>query len=97
MAQQPTSTGADHRRGERLPLDEAVTVEIGAAVVTGSGQNISAQGVFFTTEGALPVRVCIGGAQPGVRGELVRYESMGGGRVGIAIRFLEPLPTCAAD
>lgn len=97
MAEPPTSTGTDHRRGERLPLDETVTVEIAASVVTGSGQNISAQGVFFTTEGALPVRVRIGGSEPGVRGELVRYESMGSGRVGIAIRFLEPLPPPATD
>lgn len=92
MPDSTKSTGIESRRDERLPLDGAVTVEIDAGRIVGSGQNISAQGVFFTTDGALPVRVCIGGREPGVRGELVRYETMGDGRVGIAIRFLEPLP-----
>lgn len=92
MAQEPTSTGVDSRRGERVPLEGAVTVELDAAVIAGSGQNISPQGVFFTADGALPVRVRIHGSEHGVRGELVRYESMGDGRVGIAVRFLEAPP-----
>ncbi len=95
MAEQPTTTGIENRRGERVPLEGAVTVEVDPVVIAGSGQNISPQGVFFTTEGALSVRVRIGGRDPGVRGELVRYESMGDGRVGIAIRFLEPPPPAA--
>ncbi|MBL8727823.1 MAG: PilZ domain-containing protein [Planctomycetes bacterium] len=95
MPEQPTSTGLDNRRGDRLPLEGAVTVELDAGVIAGSGQNISPQGVFFTATGALPVRVRIAGHEHGVRGELVRYESMGDGRVGIAIRFLEPLPSAA--
>jgi hypothetical protein len=76
-------------------MEGAVTVEIEAGVIAGSGQNISSQGVFFTTDGALPVRVRFDGQEPGVRGELVRYESMGDGRVGVAIRFLEPQPSAA--
>ncbi len=64
-------------------------------MIAGSGQNISPQGVFFTADGALQVRVRLGGHDHSVRGELVRYESMGDGRVGIAIRFLEPLPQTA--
>jgi hypothetical protein len=91
MMDPSTPTGVGNRRDERLPLDEAVTVEVDASSIAGSGQNISAQGVFFTTDATLPVTVRIGGRASGVRGELVRYETMGNGRVGIAIRFLEPL------
>ena len=61
MSDTTKSSGIEHRRDERLPLDEAVTVEVDTAVITGSGQNISTQGVFFTADGLLPVRVRIGG------------------------------------
>lgn len=90
MVEQRTPTGIEHRRDERMPLDEAVTVEFGIGTITGSGQNVSAQGVFFVADAPVPVTVRIGGREPGIAGELVRYENMGNGRVGIAVRFLEP-------
>ena len=85
-------TSKDNRREPRHPFDAAVTVEVDAAQLVGSGENISSQGVFFTVAERLSVTVRIDGRTDGIRGELVRVESMGGGKVGIAVRFLEPLP-----
>ncbi|MBL9078916.1 MAG: PilZ domain-containing protein [Planctomycetes bacterium] len=84
-------TTANQRREPRVPLDATVTVEVPATEIQGSGENISSQGVFFTAAGRLQVVVHIGGHGRTVAGELVRCETMGDGRVGIAIRFLEPL------
>ena len=55
----------------------------------GSGENISLQGVYFTTAAKIPVQVRVRDGSV-VRGELVRAESMGDGRVGLAVRFVEP-------
>ena len=59
----------------------------------GSGQNISVQGVFFTTADCLPVTVRINGKSETLPAELVRYETLGDGQVGIAVRFLKPNPS----
>jgi hypothetical protein len=95
MAEERTSTGVEQRRELRLPLDATVAVDVETIRIEGSGENISSQGVFFTATGSIPVTVHIGSDRAGLRGELVRCESMGGGRFGIAIRFLEPLPPSA--
>lgn len=88
-------TAAEQRREPRHPLDATVTVDVPAVQIVGSGENISTQGVFFTAEGGLRVRVHIQGRSAPVDGELVRCESMGDGRVGLAVRFLAPLPADA--
>ena len=55
--------------------------------MTGSGQNISREGVFFLAEGRVPVHVEIEGRAGSIAGELVRIENMGSGMVGIAVKF----------
>ncbi|MBL8725489.1 MAG: PilZ domain-containing protein [Planctomycetes bacterium] len=87
-----TRTGIEQRVDPRLPLDEAVSIEFPAEPITGSGRNISLQGVFFTAPMAVAVSVRIAGHAEPVPGELVRVETMGDGRVGIAVRFREPQP-----
>jgi hypothetical protein len=90
MVEPRASTSIDNRRDPRLPLDGEVTVEFERGSIVGSGQNISQQGVFFTAAGSLPVTVRIAGRDEVVAGELVRVESMGDGRIGIAVRFAAP-------
>ena len=92
MSQPTTTTSVDQRLNPRHELQESVTIEFEAGSLVGSGQNISVQGVFFTTTDALPVTVRINGKSETVRAELVRYETLGDGQVGIAVRFLKPLP-----
>ena len=49
--------------------------------------------MFFTTTDSLPVTVRINGKSESLPAELVRYETLGDGQVGIAVRFLRPNPT----
>ena len=85
-------TGAAARQHARVDLDEHVTIQFEAGSIVGPGQNISAQGVFFTAAASIPVTVRITGRDEAVAGELVRVETMGDGRVGIAVRFVEAHP-----
>lgn len=87
-----TTTGIDQRVDPRLPIDEAVSIEFTGGPIAGSGRNISLQGVFFIAPTSVAVQVRIAGHAEPVPGELVRVESMGDGRVGIAVRFREPQP-----
>ena len=80
----------DHRRSDRVGLEGNVTIRFTNDAIVGSGQNISEQGVFFLTEGSLPVTVEIEGRSGTLIGELVRVESMGTGQVGIAVKFDRP-------
>ncbi len=86
------ATGIENRREARVPLAGEVAVQFDATAIVGPGQNVSSQGVFFTAEGSLPVTVQIVSKGRTLRGELVRFERMGDGRVGIAVRFLEQDP-----
>lgn len=86
MQQPATQAGAEVRRAPRVDLDGEVTIRFDAGTIVGSGENISVQGVFFTAIGQLPVTVQVAG-RGDVRGRLVRLESMGDGRIGIAVRF----------
>lgn len=74
------------RATPRRELDAEVTIRFGPGAIAGSGQNISEQGLFFTADASVPVSVHIAGRGV-VHGHLVRLESMGGGRFGIAVRF----------
>ena len=96
MAEQRAQTSIDNRRDPRIGLAEQVTIRFEAGTIVGPGQNISLQGVFFTTATSLPVTVEVAGRSEVVRGELVRVETMGDGRVGIAVRFLQPSPALLA-
>jgi hypothetical protein len=86
MQQRESKIGVRGRKHPRVEIDSVVTIRFEAGTIVGSGENISAQGVFFTAEGTLPVTVQVAGERD-VRGQLVRLESMGGGRIGIAVRF----------
>jgi len=92
MTQPTAKTGTAARRDARIDLGEHVTIHFAAGSIVGPGQNISAQGVFFTAAASLPVTVRIAGRDEAVAGELVRVEAMGDGRVGIAVRFVEAHP-----
>lgn len=80
------------RQSPRVELDGEVTIRFDAGAIVGSGENISVQGVFFTADGSLPVTVQVAG-RGDVRGRLVRLESMGDGRIGIAVRFDDAQPS----
>jgi hypothetical protein len=91
MQERDKQTQASQRQDPRQPLDGQVTVRFEACTLEGSGQNVSAQGVFFTAMAAIPVTVVVAGHGE-LQGQLVRVESMGGGRLGIAVRFDAPHP-----
>lgn len=92
MDQPRAQTSIENRRDPRYGLEEQVTIRFEAGTIVGPGQNISLQGVFFTAAASIPVTVEIAGRADVVRGELVRVETMGDGRVGIAVRFQQPNP-----
>lgn len=77
----------NRRIPERQALDGDVVVEFDATTLVGPGQNISQQGVFFIADGRVSVKVRIDGDDEERAGEIVRVESMGGGRLGIAVKF----------
>lgn len=92
MNEPRAQTSIDNRRDPRVDLAKQVTIRFEAGSIVGPGQNISLQGVFFTAPASIPVTVSIDGVDEVVQGQLVRVETMGEGRVGIAVRFLEPNP-----
>jgi hypothetical protein len=90
MQDRDTQTETGNRRAPRFELDGNVTIQFDGSTLAGSGQNISAQGVFFTSA-TMPVTVVVAGHGE-VKGHLVRVESMGDGRIGVAVRFDAPHP-----
>lgn len=95
MQDQQANSGVTARRDPRVDLDGEVTIQFEAGAISGSGQNISVQGVFFTADVGIPVTVRVKGHGE-VAGKLVRVESMGEGRLGIAVRFDAPQPSLLA-
>jgi hypothetical protein len=89
--QDRTVTSGQERRATRVALDGEVTIRFDGGTILGSGENVSAQGVFFTALASLPVTVIIAGRGE-VRGDLVRLETIGDGRIGLAVRFHEARP-----
>lgn len=85
--------GAIHenrRETPRVKLGETVTVSFVEGDMVGPGHNISTQGVFFVAEASIKVKVRVSGVERELDGELIRVQSMGEGRMGIAVRFAEP-------
>jgi hypothetical protein len=81
-------TVVGERRSERRGvLDGTVTVRFAEQQIVGPGQNISHNGVFFVADGALQVLVELPGDDGWRRGEVMRVQSMGEGKIGIAVRF----------
>lgn len=91
MQERTAPADLEMRRASRVDLDGEVTIRFEGGTILGSGQNISEQGVFFTAAATLPVTVHIAGRGI-VRGQLVRLETIGDGRIGIAVRFDEARP-----
>jgi hypothetical protein len=91
MQEREGKIGIIGRKSPRVALASDVTIRFAAGTLVGSGDNISLQGVFFTADGSVPVIVQVAG-HPDVPGKLVRLESMGDGRIGIAVRFDDPQP-----
>lgn len=91
MQERTVPASPDTRRASRVDLDGEVTIRFDSGTILGSGQNVSELGVFFTAAAALPVTVHVAGRGE-MRGELVRLETIGDGRIGIAVRFHEARP-----
>ncbi len=83
---EPTADVQDRRIGDRAPLDGTVTVQFEEQQVVGPGQNMSEEGVFFIVEAALRVRVQVDGEWR--QAEVIRVQSMGEGKLGMAVRFV---------
>lgn len=92
MKQSSSGNPADQRASPRVDMDGTVTVRLAADAISGSGQNISEQGVFFVASGSVPVEVEIEGRAGRLRGQLVRIENLGQDGVGIAVKFDEAHP-----
>ena len=89
-APEAASSTDERRNDNRKALDGDVVVELLEPQIIGPGQNISPEGVFFVSEGAVRVRVRIEGEDDGWRtGELIRVQSMGPDQVGVAIKFAD--------
>jgi len=95
MQERTVATNHEVRRAPRVELDGEVAIRFDGGTILGSGENVSEQGVFFTAAAALPVTVHVAGRGE-IRGELVRLETIGDGRIGIAVRFHEVQPEVAS-
>jgi hypothetical protein len=90
----PASTSqdtADRRAAERRPFGGEVTVSFRDLELVGPGRNISTTGVYFVAAARPIVHVAIEGRDEPVPAELIRFETLADGQVGVAVRFLEPL------
>jgi hypothetical protein len=87
-----TGAAAGARAEDRIDHDGGVRIEFVAGAICGSGQNVSSQGIFFVADASVPVAVRVDGAAQPMFGHLVRLESMGDGKFGIAVRFNAPQP-----
>jgi hypothetical protein len=88
---QAPPTAADRRGSDRVALDSEVSVQFDPTPILGPGQNISPEGVFFVAAGSIRVQVTISGRDEAYEGELVRLQSMGEGKLGLAVRFIRRL------
>ena len=88
MEDDQTKAGLGERRtADREPMQGAVTVAFGEQSIVGPGQNVSEEGVFFIVEGALRVRVRTSDGAEWRDGEVIRVQTMGEGKLGMAVRF----------
>ena len=82
-----TSETKSSRSHERVPLVADLVVDLSSASITGSGRNLSKDGVYFICEHEIRATVRIGDRD--VQGVVVRVENHGKGHTGIAVRFDE--------
>ena len=80
---------AERRSTDRQVFEGGVIVEFEGLQMEGPARNVSASGVYFVAEGQARVRVRIDGETSPRDAELVRVESLGAGRFGIAVRFVD--------
>jgi hypothetical protein len=84
----PGRKALDERRAsDRQDCAGPVAVRFVEAQLVGPGANNSSEGVFFVAQGAVRVQVRLGDGE-WREGELVRAQSMGEGKVGLAVRFV---------
>ena len=79
----------DRRRAERYEFGGEVTVSFENLELKGPGRNISTSGVYFTAAARPRVKVMVEGRDEPVDAELVRFETLADGKVGLAVRFLD--------
>jgi hypothetical protein len=87
MTAEPPTAQSERRSFDREPMEGTVTVRFAEQEIVGPGQNMSDEGVFFVADGALRVKIQVDGRGTWREGEVVRVQSMGEGRLGMAIRF----------
>lgn len=80
---------AERRRAERNAFDGKVLVDFAGLELSGSARNVSESGVYFVAEGKPRVVVRVDGEPAPKTAEIVRIESLGAGRFGIAVRFVD--------
>ncbi len=80
---------AERRIAERSVFEGRVVVDFADLELTGSARNVSSSGVYFVAEGKPRVVVRVDGEPAPRSAEIVRVESLGAGRFGIAVRFVD--------
>lgn len=77
----------NRRRGDRRDLTGQVVLQVPAQAVTGTGQNVSEDGIYFLASEGLQVEVHVPGEAEPRRGRLLRLQALGEGRFGLAVKF----------
>lgn len=87
------SKGSERRGSQRDHQTVPVEVNFEKVKLLGPSANLSAEGVYFLAEAAIPVSVTISveGKKRSVKGKIVRVGSVNEKTLGIAIQFEAPL------
>ena len=80
---------ADRRLADREAIQGAVRVCFADLELVGPGRNISETGVYFVADATARVQVIVDGVLR--EAEVVRVESLGNGKTGVAVRFVDEL------
>jgi hypothetical protein len=88
MTQPPKLTSfGDRRVAPRIEIEGSVEVRILTAELTGTCQNVSADGMLLLSNESIPVEVIVSRVHPPARGRLVRVQPLDGTTSGMAIKF----------
>lgn len=78
---------ADRRLADREAIQGAVRVRFADLELVGPGRNLSETGVYFVADATARVQVVVDGVLR--EAEVVRVESLGNGKTGVAVRFVD--------
>ena len=78
----------ERRKDSRGSLSGTVTVRFAPEALAGEGQNISAEGALFVLGASVPLTIEVAGDGRARKGVLVRASDLGGGKIGMAVRFV---------